>query len=105
MINYSNWLANFLSNCTVHVKINSTLYDPFDQTMVFRKVVSVLGSLCFILFINDLPNQVKNCIIKLYTDDVELIFRFNKNNWVNKLQEDLNVIANWVKNGNSLHLS
>ena len=91
-----NWLRNFLSNRTMHVKVKLTLSDPFDQISGIPQG-SVLGPLYFILFINDLPAQAKNCIIKLYADDVKLIFRFNKNNWVNKLLEDLNAIANWAK--------
>ena len=77
------------------MKVKSTLSDPFDQTSGVLQG-SVLGSVCFIIFINDLPAQVKYCIIKFYANDVTLIFRFNKNNWVNKLQEDLNTIANWA---------
>ena len=70
----------------MHVKVKSTYSDPFDLTSGIPQS-SVLGPLYFILFINDHPAHVKNCIFKLYADDVKLLFRFNKNNWVSKWQD------------------
>ena len=86
----------FIKFCYMHEKIKSTLSDPCDQTSDIAQG-SVVGPQCFILFINNLPAQVKNCIVKLYADYVKLIFRFNKNSRVNKLQEDLNTVVNWTK--------
>ena len=36
---------------------------------------SILGSVCFVLFINDLLNIIKYSHIKLYADDVKIYFR------------------------------
>ncbi len=93
--NYLAWLTDFLTDRTMCVKVNSDLSDPFCQTSGVPQG-SVLGPICFILFINDLPDCVKHCVIKLYADDVKLFFRFNSTSRRNVLQEDLNAIAVWA---------
>jgi hypothetical protein len=56
---------------------------------------SVLGPLLFIIYINDLPDKVKNCI-KLYADDGKLIVVIDLSELSsNTMQEDINNIVQW----------
>ena len=41
---------------------------------------SLLGSICFVLFIKDLPNFYNFCTIKLYADHVKIYFHFKYEN-------------------------
>ena len=57
---------------------------------------SVLGPLLFLIFINDLPNCVKQSKVVLYADDTALFFA-NKDvmTIARVLQEELNSLNNW----------
>jgi ribonuclease P/MRP protein subunit RPP40 len=57
---------------------------------------SVLGPLCFLLFINDIVDNVRHCSVKLYADDVKIYFKFAPINWYGALQIDLDSIARWA---------
>ena len=52
---------------------------------------SVLGPLLFVLFINDLPDNVKN-ITKLFADDLKLIARANN---ISETISDLSALEDW----------
>ena len=52
---------------------------------------SVLGPLLFVLFINDLPQGIKNCI-KLFADDVKLV---GDANCPSTIREDLALLEEW----------
>ena len=62
---------------------------------------SLLGPLLFVLLINDIDLQLKHCSILLYADDT-VIFTADKNCKVieERLNNDLNKIANWFSDNN-----
>jgi hypothetical protein len=64
---------------------------------------SKLGSLFFILYINELPATVIHSRCLLYADDVKLYKEINNEKDVKKLQEDINMVYNWSVN-NDLRL-
>ena len=56
---------------------------------------SVIGPLLFVIFINDLPDEVKFGICKLFADDCKLYGVVNDSE--NKLQTDLSNLEKWSK--------
>ena len=57
---------------------------------------SVLDPLFFVIFINDLPDNVRN-MLKIYADDSKLIAKIDCEEDVVRFQEDLNEIDKWSK--------
>ena len=57
---------------------------------------SVLGPICFVLYINDLPCVVKNSVCKIYADDVKLYCIFNNDKSCDGFQADIHEIAIWA---------
>ena len=56
---------------------------------------SVLGPLLFIIFINDLPSEVKSWI-KIFADDTKIFRAICRVRDGEILQEDLNKLASWA---------
>ena len=57
---------------------------------------SVLGLLLFTIFINDLPDHVRNKC-KLYADDCKLIGIIRESEDTISIQQDINELQNWAK--------
>ena len=59
---------------------------------------SVLGPLLFILYINDLPNALKNCIANLFADDTCLLSSDSNLQLLEaKVNNDLSNLSSWLK--------
>ena len=60
---------------------------------------SILGPLLFLLFINDMPNDLKHSTVDMYADDT-LIYVCHKDTNVieKKLNEDLHNLSIWLVN-------
>ena len=55
---------------------------------------SVLGPLLFLIYINDLPDNVKSTIY-MYADDTKVYREINSDTDVQALQEDLRIMSEW----------
>ena len=92
-----NLLGNYLSGRFQRVVLN-------EQTSSWRPVIagvpqgSILGPLLFLVYINDLPNELKSSV-KLFADDTSLFTIVkDKNESANTLNNDLLLISKWAYN-------
>ena len=56
-----------------------------------------MGPVLFLVFINDLPDNVKNSIVRLFADDCILYRAIHTPNDSSKLQDDLHSLVQWEK--------
>ena len=89
-----NWITNFLFNRWQQVILGNCHSNPCKVSSGVPQG-SVLGPLLFLLFINDLPNNITSTI-RLYADDA-IIRIIHSNDDIEKLQEDLNILFQWTK--------
>ena len=65
---------------------------------------SILGPLLFLIYTNDLPDNL-NSLIKLFVDDNFLFSTLYDTNHFAKVLNDLNKISEWAYNGKYLILT
>ena len=88
--NMLNILNNFLSDRTMQVKVGDSI-SKSSPVMSGVPQGSVLGPLLFLLFINDLPENIKN-EIKIFADDVKMVVDPRE---MEPIQCDLNKLCMW----------
>jgi ribonuclease P/MRP protein subunit RPP40 len=86
------WIKAFLSNRTQRVVLDKAASEWTNVTSGVPQG-SVLGPLLFLLYINDMPDNIKN-VCKMYADDTKLI---STNEHVHEMQNDLNEIMKWTQ--------
>ena len=90
-----NWLKSFLDERYQKVIVGGKASEP-------KKVQSgvpqgtVLGPILFILYINNLPEVLKYCAIKIFADDSKLIKSIENEQDRKMLIEDLNAVIKWA---------
>ena len=108
LINFSNetisWFKSYLSNRTFLVNVESSFSEPADLKCGVPQG-SILGPLLFLLYINDLPQAVKECDVRLYADDTCLSYTHKTVKTIeDKLNNDFNSLCDWfVDNKLSIH--
>jgi hypothetical protein len=92
--NVSQWIRNWLSNRKQRVSINSKTSEWAPVTSGVPQG-SVLGPLLFIIYINDLDNEILSKISK-FADDTKLCHRALTVGDQLRLQNDLNKLVEWA---------
>ena len=89
------WIKGFLSNRKQRVVIGDNSSEWVDVTSSVPQG-SVLGPLLFTIFINDLPENIKNQC-KLYADDCKLIGIIEKEEDLEQIHLDIDKLQSWAK--------
>ncbi len=89
-----DWISDFLTNRHQEVILNNIHSDPC-KVLSGVPQGSVLGPLLFLLFINDLPDNISSSI-RLYADDVIIYRSIYSNEDVIHLQMDLDTLSKWA---------
>ena len=89
-----HWFDNYLSGRTQSVCVKGTTSAPMDLNSSVPQG-SVLRSLLFLIFTNDLPNCVKQSKVVLYADYTALFFANKDVKTIERvLQEELKSLSN-----------
>ena len=64
---------------------------------------SVLGPVFFLIFIDDLEYGIRNMVYK-FADDTKVVAQVQSDADRKKLQEDVNKLSEWTKNGKCLSI-
>lgn len=94
---YTNWIVQYLSNRVQSVCVNNCTSRSINVVSGVPQG-SHLGPLFFVLFINDLPDCMKNSEILLYADDAKVYKTLNSTNDCKLLQDDFNNLLSWCIN-------
>ena len=92
--NVLKWISDFLSDILQCVVINGQSSEWSEVTSGVPQG-SVLGPLLFILYVNDLPDQV-NSYCKLFADDAKLYKELQNLDDFETMQDDLNKLCQWT---------
>ena len=93
------WFKSYLNGRKQSVKIGSSLSSLMSIDIGIPQG-SILGPLLFIIFVNDLPNNVV-CKAVMYADDTSLLVSSSDPlSLQNSLNYNLNLIARWFKENN-----
>lgn len=88
--NLLSWIYNFLTDRQQRVRVN-TEYSDFSAVASGIPQGSILGPLLFIIFINDLPDNLQSTC-KIFADDTK-IYGPSQNSYT--LQDDLEKLLKW----------
>ena len=91
--NLLNWICSFLTDRKQVVVVNGSKSAEEDVTSGIPQG-SVLGPLLFLIYINDLPEEVSTNA-KLFADDSKLSNNIASQNDAAELQEDLTSLSHW----------
>jgi hypothetical protein len=96
---YIRWINNFISGRRQYVFINgSKSYEASVESGVPQG--SVLGPLLFIIFINDLPDNINHSQMLTFADDTKIVRPISSSQDTFLLQKDLDAIIDWACNNN-----
>lgn len=88
-------------------KVFGLLVESISDKIITPSAVpqgSYIGSVLFLLFINDLPSVINHSKMLLYADDVKIDLSYNSLQQANLLQQDLCAPQDWCED-NDLDLN
>ena len=97
-----SWFKSYLENRTIRVKIltENGQYKYSDQhtTTYGTPQGSCFGPLLFLVFINDLPNNVNHGLSLLFADDTTLLHSHSNLRYLKwTVEDDLNRLMDWFR--------
>ena len=87
------WIENFLSGRRQRVTVNGKL-STWAEILSGIPQGSVLGTVLFVIYINDLPDELV-CTAKIFADDTKLFQGISYRDDQTRVQEDLNNLLTW----------
>ena len=90
------WIKKWLTERTQTVVLNGE-YSSAERVGSGVPQGTVLGPLMFLLFINDIGDNVKESTLRLFADDCLLYREIKTDIDQNSLQQDLNSMMDWAK--------
>lgn len=66
------WFQSYLRNRCQSVRIDDVISTPQDISYGVPQG-SILGPILFIIFVNDISEYIKDCLLVLYADDTQLL--------------------------------
>jgi len=88
------WIEDFLTSRTMRVGLRGA-FSKLMEVLSGVPQGSVLGPLLFLLFVNELPEWIKNSIMKMFADDTKMWTRIGTGADSIILQEDLDRLVEW----------
>ena len=88
------WIKALLSNRRQRVIVNGATSTEAEVTSGIPQG-SVLGPILFVIFINDLPHNIKSSV-KMFADDTKVYTRSDTEGATATLQEDLKKLQEWA---------
>ena len=91
------WFESYLNNKKQKTSCGNEISAALPVTVGVPQGI-ILGPLLFLVYINNLPNAVKNSEVTLYADDT-VLYCFSKDPRLldDKLNEDLLMVAYWLR--------
>ena len=89
------WIENFLKNRVQRVNVNG-YYSEEKEVLSGVPQGSVLGALLFVIYINDLPENIDSDLY-LFADDTKFFRQINSYQDCWTVQKDLNLLELWSR--------
>ena len=91
-----NWLKDFLEGRLQRVRVDDS-YSHWEKVRSGVPQGSVLGPILFLVYINDLPEELKDSSLKLFADDAKIYKEDQTDRDAQDLQADLDRMTAWSR--------
>ncbi len=97
------WFKSYLSNRKLSVRIKKNSVSSMQHNEYGVQQGSILGQILFNIFINDLSENIKDCLIVQYADDTQFLHTSTVNDLpclISKTEKTLKIIKRYfLRNG------